>query len=150
MRLISIGNFASGVIGAYLSIPSHFNILFLLMMFSFLFKILILLSFSNVCWLSLINISSVILISRGCKLEFTWILFRVLDFLSFKLSIKRHIKAIIRFSFISQLYFSMFATSLTLIVNGTKSQEANIWLILYLNMGQFLVHGTKHFTWQYF
>ena len=66
-------------------------------MFSFLFKILNLLSFSNVCWLSLISIYSAILNSLGCKIGFTWILFRVLDSLSSKFSIKRHIKAMIRF-----------------------------------------------------
>ena len=55
MRLISIGNFASGVIGAFLSLPSHFKILFLFTMFSSLFKTLHLLSFLNVCWLFLIK-----------------------------------------------------------------------------------------------
>ena len=55
MRLISIGNFASGVIGAFLSLPSHFKILFLLTVFSSLFKTLHLLSFLNACWLFLIK-----------------------------------------------------------------------------------------------
>ena len=106
-------------------------------MFSFLFKILNLLSFSNVCWLPLISIYSAILNSLACKIGFTWILFRVLDSFSSKFSIKRHIKAIIRFSFNSDLNFKMFTASVTLILSAVRKVKQTFdWFYMSMSLSK--------------
>ena len=120
MQLTNFVYFASVVIGAILSLSSHFKVLFWRIMLNLFYKTLSLLLFSNVCWLLLINVSSPILNLRGCKIGLNWILFWELDFFSFKLPIKRHIKVIFRINFNSGLNFLMLTTPFKFILSALR------------------------------